>query len=123
VLNILDAVWVSHKQLAGYPAAATFNARRIAASQDPLALDYWAAKNILYPIDRNAAHHPDNPVVAEWMTAATAVINGRGGLYDPDRALYVDQVTSRESDLRILELQVPNAPIPEPSRRVRIGLP
>jgi hypothetical protein len=117
VLNVLDAIWVSHKELAGYPASATSNARRIAASQDPLALDYWAAKNILYPIDRNAAHNPDNEVVAEWMDAAAAVINGRGGLYDPDRAIYVDQVTSRESDLRILELQVPNEPIPEPSRR------
>lgn len=121
VLNVLDAVWVSHKQLAGYPASATYNARRIAASQDPLALDYWAAKNILYPIDRKAAHHPDHAVIADWMADAAAVINGRGGLYDPDRAIYVDQVTSREGDLRILELQVPNEPIPDPWRRGRIG--
>lgn len=121
VLNILDAVWVSHKALAGYPAASTFNARRLAASQDPLALDYWAAKNILYPIDGNGSHHPDNAVIAEWMAAAAAVINDRGGLYDPDRALYVDRVTTRESDMRVTEMRVPSAPIPVPGPRIRFS--
>ena len=83
VLNILDAIWVSPNSLSGYPAAATYKANQLAASQDPLALDYWTAKNILYPIDRNANHHPDNATIANWMNAAQDIIKGRGGLFRP----------------------------------------
>ncbi|HMA54567.1 MAG TPA: DUF362 domain-containing protein, partial [Acidobacteriota bacterium] len=79
VLNILDAIWVSHLSRSGYPASTTFRADTIVASQDPVALDYWAAKNVLYPIDHNDRHHPDSPAVNAWLTAARDIIVGRGG--------------------------------------------
>lgn len=47
VLNIIDAIWVSYSSITGYPQSTTFRADQILASQDPVALDYWAAKYIL----------------------------------------------------------------------------
>jgi uncharacterized protein (DUF362 family) len=102
VLNIMDAVWVSHKALEGYPASSTFKASRLAASRDPLALDYWAAKNILYPIDRNSSHLPDNAVIQEWMGAAETVINDRGGLFRRPGSLFGSFVTKDEGRMLVL---------------------
>ena len=51
ILNILDAIWVNANPGKGpgatYRAATRTNV--IAASTDPVALDYWATKNILIP--------------------------------------------------------------------------
>ena len=49
VLNIIDMIWVGAGRGPGatYDSAVSVNA--IAASTDPAALDYWAAKNILLP--------------------------------------------------------------------------
>jgi len=102
VLNIMDAIWVSPGALEGYPASATFNARRLAASQDPLALDYWSAKNILYPIRGNAAHNPDNATITKWMAAAEDMINGRGGLFRPGDGILVKRVTRDEKRMLVL---------------------
>jgi len=99
VLNIMDAVWVSHKALEGYPANTTFNTNRIVASQDPVALDYWAAKHILYPIDNNYSHHPDNATIQDWLHVAQGFINNRGGLYSPQNGILVDRVTKNEEDM------------------------
>lgn len=50
-LNIIDAIWINanpgHGPSTSYSAATKTSA--IAASTDPIALDYWAAKNILMP--------------------------------------------------------------------------
>jgi hypothetical protein len=109
VLNILDAIWVSHLDLKGYPEQATYQAGRVLASQDPLALDYWGCKYVLHPIDFNPNHHPDNKTVRNWMAAAAEVINGNGGLYDPDRGLLVDRVTRREDEMMVLESRAAEA--------------
>jgi len=101
VLNILDAIWVSPNSLSGYPAAATYKANQLAASQDPLALDYWTAKNILYPIDRNSSHHPDNATIANWMNAAQDIINGRGGLFRPQDGILLRRVTKKEDKMLV----------------------
>ncbi len=102
VLNILDAVWVSHTALQGYPEEATRRLNRIAASQDPVALDRWAAENILYPIDRNPRHHPDHPNIRAWLTSARDTINARGGLADPESGIVVGRVTDRADEVRVL---------------------
>jgi hypothetical protein len=99
VLNIIDAIWVSHASLTGYPAATTSRRNQILASQDPVALDYWAAKTILYPIDSNPRHHPDFPGIDAWLTSARDTINGQGGLYDPALGIFVDQVTKNEGEM------------------------
>ncbi len=101
VLNIVDAIWVSHASLTGYPASTTFRANQLLASQDPVAVDYYAAKHILYPIDGNFRHHPDFPGVARWLSSARDMINSRGGLKDPSRGIFVGQVTTDEAEMNI----------------------
>ncbi|MCL2806450.1 MAG: DUF362 domain-containing protein [Treponema sp.] len=49
VLNILDMIWIGAER---GPSSSYANAKqinKIAASMDPVALDYWASKNILIP--------------------------------------------------------------------------
>ena len=100
VLHVIDAIWVSHKALKGYPAKNTFRANQILASQDPVALDYWAAKNVLYPYDNNKRHHPDFAGIAAWLDAAQKTINDRGGIFDPEMGIRVDKVTKNESEMQ-----------------------
>jgi hypothetical protein len=58
VLNVLDAVWINAAPGRGprtsYSQAAQANI--IAASRDPVALDYWAAKSILLPAARKLGY-------------------------------------------------------------------
>lgn len=102
VLNIVDAIWVSHKSLLGYPASATFRANQIMASQDPVALDYCAAKHIIYPIDNNPLHHPSDPVIDRWLTNARYTIN-TAGLLDESKGILVDKVTKSETRMALHE--------------------
>jgi len=101
VLNMLDAVWVSHASLKGYPSGTTRRVNQILASQDPVALDYWAAKYILHPLDSNPRHHPDFPGIRVWLEDARDRINIRGGLTDPHGIVRVSQVTDNEERMRI----------------------
>jgi hypothetical protein len=103
VLNIMDAVWVSHSALAGYPASATFRADTIVASQDPVALDYWTAKHILYPIDNDERHHPDFAGIAAWLGAARDIIASRGGFDLAGRGILVANPTRTESEMVVHE--------------------
>ncbi len=98
-LNIIDATWVSFRSIKGYPAETTFRADQILASQDPVALDYWAAKNILYPIDNDERHHPDFPGIDAWLTQARDTINGGGGLLNVAAGIFQGQVTKDESGM------------------------
>jgi uncharacterized protein (DUF362 family) len=101
VLNIIDAIWVSHSSLAGYPTDTTFRANQILASQDPIALDYWAAKYIMYPISQSPRHLPTFSGINLWLTNAQTMINGRGGLYDPSSGIFVSQVTKNEEEMEV----------------------
>ena len=97
ILNLIDATWISHGSLEGYPGSTTFNANRIVASQDPVALDYWAAKHLLYPIDKNSHHHPDNSTIQNWLNEAQSLINNRGGLYNAQAGILVDRSHEKRS--------------------------
>ncbi len=101
VLNIMDAIWVSHASLAGYPERKTFRANQIVASQDPVALDYWAARHILYPIDKNHRHHPRFFKIDKWLRQAMNTINQLGGLRDVRKGILVDQVTKDEREMLV----------------------
>jgi len=103
VLNILDAIWVSQASLKGYPVHTTFRANQILASQDPVALDYWAAKHIMYPIDSNWRHHPDFPGIDYWLTQAKNAINQRGNLYSPESGIFIQKSTNNEQEMKIHE--------------------
>jgi uncharacterized protein (DUF362 family) len=99
VLNIIDATWVSYSSITGYPASTTFRANQILASQDPVALDYRAAKYILYPVDNNPRHDPSFTGIDQWLTSARDTINGRGGLYNPNSGIQVGLVTKNEAEM------------------------
>ena len=103
VLNIVDAIWVSQTSLTGYPASTTFRANQIVAGQDPVALDYWAAKYILFPVDNNPRHHPDYTGVDAWLTGSRDLINGRGGFLQADRGIQIRTVTKTESEIRLFQ--------------------
>jgi hypothetical protein len=99
ILNIIDAIWVSHGSLGGYPKNTTTRLNQIIASQDPVALDYWAAKYILFPIKGYHRHHPAFPGIASWLTSAALTINDRGPLHNPDSGIFVSNVTNDESKM------------------------
>jgi uncharacterized protein (DUF362 family) len=103
VLNIVDGIWVSHLSITGYPAETTYRANQIMASQDPVALDYCAAKRILYPIDHNERHHPTFDGIVKWLRNARIIINERGGIYSARDGIQVGQVTQNESQMAIFK--------------------
>jgi len=49
VINILDMIWVGVDRGPSSSYASARQINKIAASLDPVALDYWASKNILIP--------------------------------------------------------------------------
>lgn len=107
VLNILDCIWVSHRNIRGYPAEDTVRVNQILASQDPVALDYWAAKYIFYPIDRNQRHHPAYPGIDYWLSEAKDAINTQGGLYDPEHGIFIMKTTKNEGEMNVHERSTP----------------
>ena len=61
-LNILDCIWVSADSLSGYPPQTTYRSDTLLAGIDPVALDYYASKHILYPLGGSYEdeHNPDS---------------------------------------------------------------
>ena len=49
VLNLLDMIWIGVERGPGSGYGTAVQINKIAASLDPVALDYWASKNILIP--------------------------------------------------------------------------
>jgi hypothetical protein len=80
-LNILDCIWVTQVRWAGYPPENTTRLDQLLASVDPVALDYWASKHLLYPIDDNIDHHPDkSDALRDYLVKTRDVINSKGGI-------------------------------------------
>jgi hypothetical protein len=102
VLNVMDAIWVSHKALGGYPAGATHRSNQLLASQDPVALDYWSAREVLYPIDSNPRHSPAYSGVDRWLTDCMNLVNSLGGIARPEEGIYVGALTKYESEFRVV---------------------
>ncbi len=95
VLNILDCIWVTQTSWAGYPPENTTRKNILMASVDPVALDYWSAKHILYPIDSNSYHNPDVAGdLRTFLTNAKDQINAVGGLNG-------QLVTMNESEMQV----------------------
>jgi uncharacterized protein (DUF362 family) len=101
VLNIIDAIWVSHASGKGYPPSNTFRANTLVSSQDPVALDFWSAKYVLYPINKNTRHLPSFPGVSAWLNQARVLINSRGGLYKPLMGIKVGLVRTNEAYMKV----------------------
>ena len=94
-VTILDCIWVTQVRWAGYPPECTTRLNQLLASVDPVALDYWASKHLLYPIDNNEEHHPDKyAALRDYLTKARDVINSQGGVEG-------QKVTLDESDISV----------------------
>ena len=82
-LNIIDCIWVSHGCLRGYPPECTHRTNKLLAGIDPVALDYYTSKHILYPLGGSVAyrHHPDTyDGLINHLTGAMNYINNNGGI-------------------------------------------
>lgn len=83
-LNIMDCIWVSHGKLQGYPPSATSRQDTLIGGLDPVAMDYWASKHILYPVSHDPNHHPDmasqydDSNLAQYLAQAVSEINACG---------------------------------------------
>lgn len=106
-LNILDAIWVSHASLCGFPAETTTRVNALVGGFDPIALDAWATRRVLFPISGDPAHDPDSPgFLRSYLLAARDRINSLGGLaghpvtMDP-RQTEVAHVDPHEIQIRV----------------------
>jgi hypothetical protein len=82
-LNILDCIWVSPDSLAGYPVSTTYRANTLVAGVDPVALDYYGSKHLLYPLGgpNQSRHNPDtDPGLINHLSGAQDFINANGGI-------------------------------------------
>jgi hypothetical protein len=81
VLNVIDCIWVSPGALSGFPEHNTVRTDRLLAGIDPVALDYYAGKQVLYPAGGDPYHHPDmSSDYQAFMTQARDRINANGGI-------------------------------------------
>lgn len=60
-LNILDLTWLSINAVNGHPDTLPQRTNQLLAGTDPLAIDYWASKHIMFPLSQNPLHNPDEP--------------------------------------------------------------
>ncbi len=82
-LNILDCIWVSHEALRGYPPETTHRTDILLGGVDPVALDYYGSKHVLYPLggSRAGEHDPDSfSGLINHLTGARDFINNNGGI-------------------------------------------
>lgn len=94
-LNVLDAIRVNAKPGTGpkTPFDLVSHIGIVAASLDPVALDYWAAKNIMCPLAKakhkadTAMFDPDNKTkgsFGDWLKLSCAELNDAGYPYTFD---------------------------------------
>jgi hypothetical protein len=101
-LNILDCIWVTQVKWAGYPPESTTRLNNLLASVDPVALDYWASKHLLYPIDGNEEHHPDKYLaLRNYLSQTCDIINAEGGI--SGRETYLDEDHINIHSLSVIE--------------------
>jgi len=83
-LTILDCIWISFASQEGYPDNTVSRENKIVAGVDPVAIDYWASKNLLYPLggDYAAYHNPDDTAseLYSHLVLARDTINNAGGI-------------------------------------------
>jgi uncharacterized protein (DUF362 family) len=117
ILNIIDAIWVNANPMRG-PGTSYRSATRtnvIAASTDPVALDYWAAKHIILQTAQNAGYintssmDPDNVSArsfGQWLRLSMQELNQAG---------YQATVDEVRMNVYVSQLQSPPTPIPPDS--------
>jgi hypothetical protein len=83
-LNIVDCIWVTYAvHHCGWPPSTTWRYDMLMAGFDPVALDYWGSKHLLYPLggDRQQYHNPDaDSGLINHLIGARDTINAAGGI-------------------------------------------
>jgi hypothetical protein len=105
-LNIMDMIWISYRSLSGHPESTTSRQNKLAASIDPVALDFHTGKYVLYPVSQNPDHHPE--MMDQYKSSnfgyhiedAADVINENGGLFGKS-------VNFRETNMTPVKLSNP----------------
>jgi hypothetical protein len=77
-LNITTAEWVGLSSRTDPPVART---RAVLASTDPVALDFHAAKYVLYPNSKLSIHNPDDAITPAHQYLRECAVVG-GGIFD-----------------------------------------
>jgi hypothetical protein len=98
-LNIVTAEWVGWGSR-GDPAKAT-RMRTILASEDPVSLDYYGAKYLLYPLSRNRKYHdPDNlkSSVRKFLELSLETL-GEKGPWEENIMIHQRDLTKAEGSL------------------------
>jgi len=122
ILNVLDAIWVNAKPAGGpgTPYETATRANVIVASADPIALDYWASKNILMRVAREKRYSdlssidPDNTErrsFGQWLRLSMEEVRQAG---------YQTTVEESHMNVYVSELQPSTGtqtPIPPPKPR------
>lgn len=105
-LNIIDAIWVNANPAEGprtpYDAATRTNV--IAASTDPVALDYWAAKNILLQTSRSRGYSDVSSMDPDYMAPCSFGQWLRLSMQEINRAGY--QTTIDEARINVYVTQL-----------------
>lgn len=81
VLNIMDMVWVGTGNGPGTQYSDATQSNMLAASTDPVALDYWAAKYVLLPHTTAAGVDPDDPApgsFGHWLRLSAQQMQNAG---------------------------------------------
>ena len=101
VLNILDMIWIAPERGPNAPYNQAVQINKIAASTDPVALDYWAAKYILMPEaaklpgGRSPSMNPDSTTpgtFGHWLRLSMAELQKAG-----------IRVTMTESEITVVD--------------------
>ena len=101
-LNIVDAIWVTPAGGPNAPYDKAVRVDKLLASSDPIALDCYAAKSVLFPVDSNPRHAPDYPGVDRWLTDCMNLVNSLGGIARPSEGIHVSTLTKYESEYRVV---------------------
>ncbi len=78
-LNLGVAIWVCPAGGPNSPYESAVRLDRLLASRDPVALDYYCGKHVLYPVTGNARHNPDNANTFRQMLSASYGVLAGGG--------------------------------------------
>ena len=113
-LNIIDCIWVSHECLRGYPPQCTYRTNKLLAGIDPVALDYYVSKHILYPLggDKAAQHDPDAlGGLFYHLSGALDFINDNGGIGGDPVNMYDENIDVVVANAGRYSKLIPCAPL------------
>lgn len=117
VLNIIDAIWVNANPGLGpmTPYDAATRANVIAASRDPVALDYWTAKHILLQAAQNAGYTATSSMDPDNMSTSSFGQWLRLSMQELNRAGYQATVDEARMNVYVSQLQSPPTPVTPPN--------